>query len=219
MQLAGASAAPGGRGEKFGAALLIVLLHAALAVAVIAAGRAGLVLERSRALLVSFVPSPAPAPRAQPLLRIAPPSLRPPPMVVPELPRIEVAEVAPPQPAARPSPQPTITVASAPSAPAKAAAPRVEEPPRYDLAYLENPAPVYPPISRKLREEGRVLLRVRVDAGGRVEAAEIAASSGFDRLDEAALQAVRRWRFAPARSGERTTAGIAIVPLSFRLQA
>ena len=46
---------------------------------------------------------------------------------------------------------------------------------------------------------------------------EVHKSSGSQRLDDAALAAVRRWRFVPARTGERTVAGIALVPIHFQL--
>jgi protein TonB len=78
-----------------------------------------------------------------------------------------------------------------------------------------NPAPVYPPELLAARVEGRVVLRVRVGADGRVLAASIHRSSGHDAFDQAALGAVRRWRFNPARR-----AGLAIetevaVPVRF----
>jgi protein TonB len=96
-------------------------------------------------------------------------------------------------------------------------APRLE-PPRADMAYLNNPPPAYPAVSKRAGEQGRVMLRVRVDASGVVEAVELQATSGFPRLDEAALAAVRRWRFVPAKLGERAVAGWAVVPISFSLR-
>ena len=58
--------------------------------------------------------------------------------------------------------------------------------------------PVYPPASRRLDEQGAVLLRVLVDERGRPREVQIAKSSGYDRLDQAAITAVRRWLFSPA---------------------
>ena len=215
--ITGAGTFPAGsRGPHVGAAFFILALHAAAAIAIVAAGHARVVVEKSRALLVAFVPQ-APAPReATPPLRLAPPTFRPPEVPLPALPRVEiaVAQIAEP---AKAQPVPATISAPAPAAPI-AAMPSVAQPPRYDLAYLDNPPPVYPPLSRKLHEEGRVVLRVRVDANGRVEGLEVATSSGFARLDEAALAAVSRWRFAPARAGAQATAGVALVPLSFHLQ-
>lgn len=113
-----------------------------------------------------------------------------------------------------PPPQATAPVAVAVAAPA--AAPSVE-PPRYGMAYLNNPAPTYPVMSRRGREQGRVLLRVSVSAAGTVDAIEIQESSGFQRLDDAALATVRRWRFLPARAGTEAVPGKALVPINFEL--
>jgi protein TonB len=92
------------------------------------------------------------------------------------------------------------------------------EPARYDVAALANPEPDYPWASRRAGEEGRVVLRVEVSAGGIVEAIEIADSSGHRRLDAAALAAVRHWRFEPARIGDRAIATTVNVPVTFRLE-
>jgi protein TonB len=73
-------------------------------------------------------------------------------------------------------------------------------------------------FARRAREQGKVILRVHVDAEGRVAGIELYRSSGFERLDKAALAAVRQWRFAPARSGDRAVAGVALVPINFSLE-
>lgn len=88
---------------------------------------------------------------------------------------------------------------------------------RLDAAYLQKAKPVYPNRSRALLEQGEVLLRVNVTAKGEVEHVEIEQSSGYFRLDEAALKAVRTWRFVPARRGEQPIAGRVFVPIPFRL--
>ena len=90
-------------------------------------------------------------------------------------------------------------------------------PPRYDVAYLDNPAPAYPPLARRAGEQGRVLLRVHVTPSGVADAVEVRQSSGSLRLDAAAEDTVRRWRFAPARQGERTVAAWVMVPITFAL--
>ena len=91
-------------------------------------------------------------------------------------------------------------------------------PPRFDAAYLLNPKPDYPAISRRLGEEGKVLLKVRVTAQGLPAAVDIEKTSGFERLDEAARRVVARWRFVPARRGEQPVEASVIVPISFRLE-
>lgn len=88
------------------------------------------------------------------------------------------------------------------------------------MAYLHNPAPVYPAMSRKLGEQGVVKLRILVSAEGIALSMEIVESSGHERLDNAALRAVRGWRFVPARQDGRAISAYAIVPIEFeRLRA
>jgi len=91
--------------------------------------------------------------------------------------------------------------------------------PRFDAAYLKNPEPDYPALSKRLGEEGRVLLRVLVTPDGLAEQVEVRQSSGHARLDQAALTTVKRWRFTPARRGEERLAAWVLVPLSFQLEA
>lgn len=111
-----------------------------------------------------------------------------------------------------PSPEPaTAAVAAAPS-PAGAVTP-----PRFDAAYLDNPAPAYPAIARRTGEQGRVLLRVLVSPAGTAESVEVRTSSGSQRLDNAALETVRRWRFVSARQGGEAVAAWVLVPISFTL--
>jgi protein TonB len=90
--------------------------------------------------------------------------------------------------------------------------------PKFDANYLNNPKPPYPSLSRRLGEEGVVLLRVYVDVTGQPEQIQMAKSSGFERLDAAALQAVARWKFVPARQGKITVAAWVQVPISFQLR-
>ncbi len=92
-------------------------------------------------------------------------------------------------------------------------------PPRFDAAYLQNPEPGYPLVSKRLGEEGKVLLRVLVNPEGLAEQVEVRQSSGHPRLDQAAIGTVRRWRFTPARRGGDRLAAWVLVPLSFQLDA
>lgn len=91
--------------------------------------------------------------------------------------------------------------------------------PRFDAAYLNNPEPDYPTLSKRLGEEGRVLLRVLVTPEGLADQVEVRQSSGYARLDQAALATVKRWRFTPARRGEERVLAWVLVPLSFQLEA
>jgi protein TonB len=89
----------------------------------------------------------------------------------------------------------------------------------FDAAYLNNPAPAYPLISRRQGESGKVLLLVQVTPHGTAAQVEIKQSCGFPRLDEAALEAVRKWHFVPARQGDVAVAASVLVPLSFKLNS
>ena len=91
-------------------------------------------------------------------------------------------------------------------------------PPRFEAAYLRNPAPAYPAQSRHLGEEGRVLLRVRVLASGLADEVIVHHSCGYERLDSAAIEAVRRWQFVPAKQGGSAIAAWVIVPIQFNLR-
>lgn len=90
--------------------------------------------------------------------------------------------------------------------------------PKFDADYLNNPKPGYPSISRRLGEEGVVMLRVYVSPQGTPDQIQLLKSSGFDRLDQAALSAVSKWRFAPARQGKIAVAAWVQVPVSFQLR-
>ena len=73
--------------------------------------------------------------------------------------------------------------------------------PSSDADYLQNPKPAYPSISRRLNEQGKTTVRVLIGADGQPQRAEISKSSGFSRLDDAALATVMRWRYVPGKRG------------------
>jgi protein TonB len=93
-----------------------------------------------------------------------------------------------------------------------------EEPPRFNADYLRNPKPPYPSISRRMHEEGKVILRVRVTPEGNAGSLEIRTSSGSARLDESALRTVRQWKFIPARRGNTPVQSWVLVPIVFKLE-
>lgn len=90
--------------------------------------------------------------------------------------------------------------------------------PLFDAAYLRNPRPRYPAASKALHEEGTVKLRVYVSADGKAIEVQLHQSAGFVRLDEAAIDAVQRWRFVPAQRGTQSYAEWVVVPISFVLR-
>lgn len=93
------------------------------------------------------------------------------------------------------------------------------EPPRFGVSYLNNPAPDYPAMSRRMGEEGRVLMRVLVSADGAADDVQIEKSSGSERLDNAAISAVKRWRFIPAKKNSQPLSAYVLVPMKFVLDA
>lgn len=105
------------------------------------------------------------------------------------------------------------------TAAAPAPVPAAIEPPRFDADYLENPAPVYPALSIRSGEHGHVLLRVLVNPDGGAAQVEVRQSSGYKRLDKAARDTVQRWRFVPARQGDKGVAAWVLVPISFSLRS
>lgn len=121
------------------------------------------------------------------------------------------------QPETVPVNTPPSTV-NANKAPENNPAPPKETPPSFAAAYLANPAPAYPSAAAELGESGTTLLRVHVDRDGLPEDVHIAHSSGSIRLDRAALNAVKRWRFIPAKRGQETINGIVLVPIHFELK-
>ncbi len=82
----------------------------------------------------------------------------------------------------------------------------------------ENPKPDYPSMARNMGWQGKVMLRVQVSEQGLSESVEIERSSGFDILDESAIEAIKQWRFTPAKRGEMPIASSVIVPIIFTLE-
>jgi protein TonB len=125
-----------------------------------------------------------------------------------------------PIPVPLPSPAPIPTPTSKPRVPVVGTATRSEviEPQQFDVAYLNNPRPVYPTLARTLGLEGTVLVRVQVSAGGIPEQISVAKSSGAPLLDQSALKAVQTWTFVPARRGETSIPQWVEVPIRFQLK-
>lgn len=106
-----------------------------------------------------------------------------------------------------------------PAAPPPVAAPSVKKAPVIDPRYKRRFQPDYPPTSRRLGEEGSVVLQVYVDAEGKVTEAKVQTSSGFSRLDEAALNhAKRAWRFTPASEDGKPVATWHSVKVTFKIE-
>lgn len=86
-----------------------------------------------------------------------------------------------------------------------------------DLKTRNRVEPAYPSASRRAGEEGTVRLKVLVDEKGRPKDVAVATSSGFPRLDQAAMEAVRKWRFVAATDGANPMSAWTQVAITFRL--
>lgn len=164
------------------------------------------------------VPRPQPQPEPKPVQKQKPqPQAKPVPKTTDsekalsapkpvDQPRTDTPAKAEPTPAAAP-----------PSPPAPPAPPASLVPPRFNAAYLNNPPPIYPPLLRRAGEEGRVVLRVFVTAEGTAGEVRVLTPSSSTLFDEAAMAAVRKWRFVPARRGDAAVAEWVQVPIDFKL--
>lgn len=122
------------------------------------------------------------------------------------MPEVDLDEVlAPPAENPMPASENAVSATAATGAPAQ------------DLKTSTRVEPTYPPQSRRLGEEGTVKLRILVDANGRPKDVQVMTSSGFPRLDQAAQEAVRRWRFVAATDGSRAVEAWTQVGVTFRL--
>ena len=109
-------------------------------------------------------------------------------------------------------------IAETPAAPTARPAPPKIELPSSDAEYLQNPKSAYPPISRRLGEQGTVLIQVLIGIDGNAQRAEIRKSSGFIRLDQAALSTVLTWRYVPGKRAGVPEAMWFTVPITFALE-
>jgi periplasmic protein TonB len=86
------------------------------------------------------------------------------------------------------------------------------------VQYLQPPVLAYPSTSRRLGESGRVTLHVFIDEAGMPRTVQLNQSSGFARLDDAALSAVKKARFKPPTENGQPIAGWALIPIVFDLE-
>jgi len=209
------SSAGQGRQRRVALAALVAV-HAVAGVGLLQASRLREVVVDAKPLFLAVVDAPAPAAPPRPLP--APPSVKipsPPPLALPLIatesapaPAPVVAQVLPPPPAA--------PVAAVEAPPAPAPSPPQTIPPSA-VQYLVPPAPVYSRVSARMRESGKALVRVFIDEAGLPRNVQLASSTGFARLDDAALAAVRHCRFKPYLDNGVAVAGWAAVPIEFEL--
>lgn len=185
---------------------------------------------KTDALMVSVLTLPQhsvmPAQRAVVRSHTAPASLAlpsPSPVILPApaqtmLPVLDAADaaVAKNMPVQQVIASSSVTAEPAPTVLAHAALQAVV-PPDVRAAYANNPKPVYPLQSKKMHESGTSRLHVLVGQNGHVQDIEVDRSSGFSRLDRAAIAAVQEWKFTPARQGENTVTAWVFVPINWNL--
>jgi protein TonB len=220
--------------KKFGPLAMIIGLHIALLYVLSSSSPSHTVQAASqpREVFATFIqpdraPAPAPVPeipkptpakpKTVPVVKKAvkplPKRTEPTPEPVQQEQIVDTTDPAPAAPAAQ---------SAAPSAAAPSTAPAISTPapPKTisGVEYVQRPEPHYPPSSKRMREEGKVTLRILVNEKGRPEKVEIQKSSGFSRLDDAAKQAALSAVFKPYMEDGRPVSVYAIVPINFSIQ-
>lgn len=200
--------------DRFAGVLLVVALHAA-ALWGLWSHRLFAAPQEAVTLFVDFIASPDPpvAPRVAEAPKREPPKPRPeekpqPRQLVAEAPVVAATDAVavPPAPTSAAAP-----VMAAPVGPVTLGA-------ELSVSCPERTAPTYPLLSRRMNETGTTTLRVELDEQGHVSSARIATGSGFVRLDDAALAAVKTWRCNPAQRNGQPVRAVALQPFKFVLQ-
>lgn len=141
----------------------------------------------------------------------------PPPLAKPQ--RVEKS-IAPSPALATPS---TVDVPNSSAAALAVAAPTApalpDREPDFSASYLNNPKPIYPLAARRMGWQGKVIVRVEVLATGAAGEVSLYQSSGREALDNAALAAVKSWRFTPARVAGQLITKTFLVPIPFKLES
>lgn len=203
-------------------ALGVLALHALFFWALLQHDLVRQVVQQAKPIVVSLISDPEPPrPRvvvAQPTL----PVVQIPALFVP-VPEVQITApaitaqvtVMPPPPAPA---QPQVTAPNSISVSVQPpAAPAIKTIPPGSVRYLNEPRLVVPTMSRRLGEQGIVHLRVVVDVNGRPREITLKKSSGFDRLDQQALQDMRSARFVPQTENGQPIEWEVVAPLSYEL--
>ncbi|MCX7156033.1 MAG: energy transducer TonB [Rhodocyclales bacterium] len=196
--------------DKLAGALLVVALHAA-ALWGLWSHRLLPTPADAATLFVNFIAPPSP-PKVEQAPKREPPKPRPeetPRQLVAEAPVTSPTEAVAPPPL--PAPVVTAPVEPKPTGPVTLGA-------ELSVACPERTAPNYPVLSRRMGETGITVLRVELDELGHVSTARVATGSGFARLDDAALSAVKTWRCNPAQRNGQAVRAVALQPFKFVLQ-
>lgn len=186
--------------------------------------------EQAMTLFAELITSPAPvtAPKALPEPEPVPVKLQPAkkPVVKPKQEQLVAKSSAPAEKKqAEPAPEPPKLIEQAKeSGAASAASPKsmqtapVALSSELSVSCPKLAPPEYPAISRRMGEEGKLVLRVELDEKGHIDNAKVLNSSGYERLDAAALSAVRSWQCNPSLRDGQPVRAVALQPFNFVLQ-
>ena len=217
------------RWSKFAGLLLVLMIHGAL----FYGAWSYKLIQPPQEAATLFVNLINPPPPKQELLLKEPPKQppqkvkldkphpveqpKPAPVLVAEAPVTSIAEpVAPPPPPepvkeTLPEPAPESIAVAKPAAPIMMSS-------ELSLACPDRTAPNYPALSRRMREQGQVKLRVELDETGKITSSHVVESSGHKRLDEAGLEAVKNWHCNAATHNGKAVRAIALQPFDFILE-
>lgn len=202
--------------EQWAGLLFVLLLHGAFLYGLISY-RMIPVPEAAVTLMVDLISPPVVKQPKSPELE--PPKPPKPHHIEPPKPQQLVAETAVVLPtdtvAPPPPPVPVVLpVIAAPALPPQPVALSGE----LSVSCPERSPPAYPSFSIRLNEQGRVVLRVELGIDGRIASVTFKTRSGFARLDEAAVNAVKTWRCRPAMREGVAVPAVALQPFDFILE-
>ena len=201
-------------------AITVVVLHLLVFAALIAQRQLLKPAPEPVAIQLLAIPAaPPPPPSAAPeqLLDTPPVVVPPPVLLLEERPPTITAVVSEAPPAPQPAAPAPAAVAEGPPSPAAARSPSTVSGGDLSAGMVEASPPRYPYESRRLKEQGTVVLDVLLGPDGRVERIGLRSSSGYPRLDQAALEAVRHWRWSPMVRDGRAVSVRGLVEIPFAL--
>ncbi|MDR4515149.1 energy transducer TonB [Nitrosomonas sp.] len=183
--------------------------------------------EQMVTLFAEIISQPAPKAAPEPKQEPAPAKLKPvkKPESKPEIKRLatKAPQLPEPAPVVQPDPEPVVEQEVFPEPVAKVPPRQMETGPvtlssELSVSCPKLTAPTYPAISRRMGEEGKLVLRVELDENGHIDEAQVVDSSGYARLDNAALEAVKNWQCRPSMRNGQPVRAIALQPFNFVLQ-
>ncbi|MBI5660270.1 MAG: TonB family protein [Nitrosomonadales bacterium] len=211
------------RGVTVSSVSLVVVLHIAAFLAWLSLPPSTPAPAREMTVAVTIAPAtvpevipapPPPKPKPAPPIR----KVMPEPGPAPVEPMAKPVEIPVEQPSA---PSPVIAETPPPVVAAPVETPRAlpipDVGPDYKASYLNNPRPPYPFAARRMGLQGKVILNVEVLAEGLCGQISVHQSSGHEMLDNAALQTVKTWKFAPARQAGHAVTKWFKIPIQFAL--